>query len=256
MLSTNNHRHSNGSPKPHLKTNRIAMHLLMPFFILASTILNSGCAVTPSSIVNQPTTAKMPAPDATANNNGAIFSTSSYRPMFEDRRPRFIGDIVTINIIENTSATKANASDASKTGDASFNTDATLKDNVPFVGGLTSKLPFGKLASFSASGSNAYTDDANANASNRFTGSITATVIEVLPNGNLMVSGEKQIGLDKGTEFVRFSGIINPDTILQGNTIPSTKIADARIEYRTNSKIDGAQIASMFARFFLSMSPW
>jgi flagellar L-ring protein FlgH len=79
-------------------------------------------------------------------------------------------------------------------------------------------------------------------------------VIEVLPNGFLVVSGEKQISLDKGTEFVRFSGVVNPDTITIGNVVSSTKIADARVEYRTNSKIDAAEIASMFARFFLSIS--
>jgi flagellar L-ring protein precursor FlgH len=221
----------------------------------ASTLLFS-CAVTPTSIVNQPTTAKSPAPSNTQNNNGGIYSASSYRPMFEDRRPRFIGDIVTINITENTTATKANGSSASKEGEVGFQTDAKLGDNIPVIGGLVSRLPFAKLGSVSASSDISYTDDAAANARNVFNGSLTATVVDVLPNGNLVVSGEKQIGLDKGTEFIRFSGIINPDTISLGNTVPSTKVADARIEYRTNSKIDGAAIASIFARFFLSMSPW
>ena len=77
----------------------------------------------------------------------------------------------------------------------------------------------------------------------------------MLPNGYLMVSGEKQVSLDKGTEFVRFSGVINPDTITTGNFVTSTQVADARIEYRTNSKIDGAAVASMLARFFLSLAP-
>lgn len=224
--------------------------------LLTSTVLFSGCAVTPSSIVKQPTTAKVPAPSTNATNDGAIFSTSAYRPMFEDRRPRFVGDIVTINIIENTSATKAAASSSSKAGDVSFATDAKIGDNVPFIGGLISKLPFANKTSLSANSANSYDDAADLKSSNVFTGSVTTTVTEVLPNGNLMVSGEKQVALDKGTEFVRFSGVINPDTITQGNVVPSTKVADARIEYRTNSKIDAASVASIFARFFLSLSPW
>ena len=57
------------------------------------------------------------------------------------------------------------------------------------------------------------------------------TVIEVLPNGNLLVAGEKQIGINQGTEFIRFSGVVNPVTIQAGNTVSSTKVADARIEY-------------------------
>ncbi len=231
-------------------------HQLIIASVLSFTALSSGCAITPSSIVTQPTTAKAPVAAPTANNNGAIFSTAAYRPMFEDRRPRYVGDIVTINITENTSATKANGSSGSKEGDATFTTDAQVRNNVPIVGGLLSKAPFGNLTSFSANSANSYTDKAAGNSSNVFTGTITATVVDVLPNGNLVVSGEKQVALDKGTEFVRFSGVVNPDTITQGNFVPSTKVADARIEYRTNSKVDAAAIASVFARFFLSMSPW
>jgi flagellar L-ring protein precursor FlgH len=70
-----------------------------------------------------------------------------------------------------------------------------------------------------------------------------------------VVSGEKQIAFDRGSEFVRFSGVVNPDTIALGNNVPSTKVADARIEYRTNTQLDAAQVASILARFFLSFSP-
>ena len=224
--------------------------------VLCGMMLINGCSVTPTTVVNQPTTARTPQLNQNQYKNGSIYSASSYRPMFEDRRPRFIGDIVTINITENTTATKANGSSANKEGDVNFQTDAKIGDNTPVIGGLVSRLPFAKLGSASASSDISYTDDAAANARNVFNGSLTTTVIDVLPNGNLVVSGEKQVGLDKGTEFIRFSGVINPDTISLGNTVPSTKVADARIEYRTNSKIDGAAIASIFARFFLSMSPW
>lgn len=233
-----------------------ALRVLMITSILLLGSMFSACAITPSTIVKEPSTANAAAPATATTSNGAIFSASTYRPTFEDRRPRFVGDIVTINIIENTSATKANASSGSKQGDASFNTNAKIGDNTRPIGGLLAGLPFGNLASFAASSDNSFADKAAANSSNVFTGSITATVVEVLPNGNLIVSGEKQVALDKGTEFVRFSGVVNPDTITQGNFVPSTKVADARIEYRTNSKIDGAAIASIFARFFLSMSPW
>ncbi|MES2014098.1 MAG: flagellar basal body L-ring protein FlgH [Pseudomonadota bacterium] len=219
-------------------------------------ILFNGCAITPDSIVKQPTTARAYDPPATAANSGAIFNAKAYHPIFEDRRPRYIGDIVTINITENTTATKAGASSGSKSGAADFATNASIKSNVPIVGGVASKLPFGNLAAFSASSANSFADKAAENASNVFTGSITATVIEVLPNGYLVVSGDKQVSFDKGTEFVRFSGVVNPDTITLGNFVTSNKVADARIEYRTNSKIDAAAVASIFARFFLSITPW
>jgi flagellar L-ring protein FlgH len=209
-------------------------------FILSMMLIISGCSVTPDSIVKQPMTAKPQAANTATVTQGAIFNYAAYRPLFEDRRPRFIGDILTINIVENTSATKAGGSSASKDGQVNSSISSFLGVAVP-------------KATMRASSSLSYEDEAAANASNAFNGSITATVVDVLPNGNLVVSGEKQVSFDKGTEFVRFSGVVNPDTITVGNVVTSTKIADARVEYRTNTKIDAAEILSMFARFFLSM---
>ena len=92
--------------------------------------------------------------------------------------------------------------------------------------------------------------------SNNFTGTITVTEIEVYPNGNLLVSGEKQIGLKEGEEFVRFSGVVNPNTITSSNTVQSTQIADARIEYKANGFLDSAQVMGWLGRFFLTFLPF
>ncbi len=209
-------------------------------YIFFSTLLLSGCAIAPDSIVKQPMTAKPQATTTSTVKNGAIFNSAAYRPMFEDRRPRFVGDILTINIAENTSATKTGGSSGSKDGKVDSSISSFLGVAVP-------------KATLKASSALSYEDKADSNASNVFNGSVTATVIEVLANGNLVVSGEKQVSFDKGTEFVRFSGVVNPDTITAGNVVISTKVADARVEYRTNTKIDAAEVLSMFARFFLSM---
>ncbi|HSH71443.1 MAG TPA: flagellar basal body L-ring protein FlgH [Methylophilaceae bacterium] len=212
----------------------------LPFIGLLLVV--SGCAITPDSIIKQPNTARPPTASPPSASSGAIFNSSGYRPLFEDRRPRYVGDIVTINITENTSATKAGGSSASKDGKVDSGITAAFDKVVRKTG-------------FTADSELSYTDKAAANSSNVFTGSITASVVEVLPNGYLVVSGEKQISFDKGTEFVRFSGIVNPDSITLGNFVPSTKVADARIEYRTNSRIDASQVASIIARFFLSLAP-
>ena len=94
-----------------------------------------------------------------------------------------------------------------------------------------------------------------ASSSNNFNGFIGVTVIEVLPNGNLVVSGEKQIAFDRGAEFIRFSGVVNPDTVAAGNTVASAQVADARVEYRTNTRLDKADVMSQLTRFFLSALP-
>jgi flagellar L-ring protein FlgH len=225
-------------------SNSISKRFYDCVLILGATWLLSACAVTPSTIVKTPTTATPAAPTKVSVKTGAIYNAAAYKPLFEDRRARFIGDILTINIVENTTATKAGSSSGSKTGAVDASTTASV--------GLPIKLP---ATSLSATSSIKNDDKADGNNSNNFNGSITVTVIDVLENSNLVVSGEKQIALDKGTEFVRFSGVVNPDTITLGNVVTSTKVADARIEYRTNSKIDGAQIASILSRFFLSFIP-
>jgi len=239
MFNTNYRKACNASLLD-LSISRLSAHLFLMSTVLVASL--SGCAITPDSIVKQPLTAKPSATPPMAASNGAIFNSTAYHPLFEDRRPRFVGDIVTINITENTTATKAGGSSGSKDGKTDSSISSLFGHNVP-------------NASFGASSANSYADKAAANSSNVFTGSITATVVEVLPNGFLVVSGEKQVSFDKGTEFVRFSGVINPDSITPGNFVPSTKVADARIEYRTNSKIDAAEIASMVARFVLSLAP-
>jgi flagellar L-ring protein precursor FlgH len=81
------------------------------------------------------------------------------------------------------------------------------------------------------------------------------TVLDVLANGNLVVSGEKQIALDKSTEYIRFSGVVSPSAIV-GNTVSSVQVADARVEYRTNSHYDSAELTSELARFFQSLAPF
>ena len=211
-------------------------------FCLAMLVAASGCAVAPTSIVMQPTTATAPRTMPVAPSNGAIFQSASYRPLFEDRRARMIGDILTITIAEKTTAGKAGSASSSKSGSATA--------GIPKVFGTA--IP--ELAA-TASGSNKFDDKGAATSNNNFNGTIGVTVIDVLPNGYLVVSGEKQIGLDRGTEFVRFSGVVNPDTIVAGNNVSSTQVADARVEYRTNTHIDKTEMMGLLTRFFLSVIP-
>ncbi|SFV03033.1 flagellar basal body L-ring protein FlgH [Pseudoduganella namucuonensis] len=216
----------------------------MKSLILVTAVLAlAGCGTVPTTIVQQPTTARplspaqMPAPS-----NGAIFQAQLYRPHFEDRRARQVGDVINIVITERTSAVKAGTSSGNKTGSVNFGIPGPLQ---------------GKLGTnVATSAENTYGDADNQSASNTFTGTMGATVMEVLPNGNLIVVGEKQVAMNKGTEFIRFSGMVNPDTIGAGNSVLSTAVADARVEYRTNSQIDRAEMNSMVSRFFLSLLPF
>ncbi|WP_020166540.1 MULTISPECIES: flagellar basal body L-ring protein FlgH [Methylotenera] len=215
--------------------------LIARFILGASVVAMCSCAVTPDTSVKQPMTAKAGYIPLEAK-NGGIFNNAAYKPLFEDRRARAIGDIITIMITENTAASKQGSSSASKTGSIDASAGVFMGNVVP-------------NSSFTAANSNKHEDKSALNSGNTFSGTLSVTVIDVLANGNLVVSGEKQIALDKGNEFVRFSGVVNPDYIKLGNVVPSSQVADAHIEYRTNSRIDAAQVASILTRFFLSFIP-
>lgn len=205
----------------------------------------AGCGTTPSSIVQQPTTARPQAVPTQAAGNGAIYQAAAYNPLFEDRRARHVGDLLTIVINEKTQAGKKASSNAEKTGEIDSSISTVAKLPLKAFQGL----------GVNASSSVSYEDSSAINSSNNFTGNVSVTVIEVLPNGNLVVAGEKQIALDKGTEFIRLSGVVQPDTIQAGNTVLSSRVADARIEYRTSAKFDKAEMMGWLARFFLSFIP-
>ena len=218
--------------------------------LLPSSLLLGGCAQLPREpLVHQPMTARAdmqlrPA----APVNGAIYRTGfGSQALFEDRRPRYIGDILTILVSENVNASKNSAADASRSGSASLDLSVVPK----IFGSLISSSQDANVSS-----KNAMSAKGGANAKNTFNGVITVTVTDVLPNGNLLVSGEKQMLINQGTEFIRFSGVVNPRTVSANNTIASTQVADARIEYSAKGYIDEAQTMGWLQRIFLNVLPF
>lgn len=209
----------------------------------------AGCAAldtTPPAIVHQPMTARPLPIEAQPAPNGAIFRPQAARPLFEDRKPRYIGDILTINLVEKTSAKKNSAASASRKSDNSASIDTLTRLPLSGLSGL----------GLTASSDMSLEGEGSASADNTFSGMITVTVIDVFPNGNLLVSGEKQLAINQGREYIRFSGVVNPDTISAQNTVESTQVADARIEYVGSGYIDEAQRMGWLQRFFLNFLPF
>jgi flagellar L-ring protein precursor FlgH len=223
------------------------------FAALGLSLLLNGCAYLPHKpLVDGPTTAQ-PVPVASSAASGSIFQSGQamnygYQPMFEDRRPRNVGDTLTIVLQENVSASKSSSANASRDGSAGLSFEAMPR----FMNGLFA----GDRANTAITGNNDFTGRGGAAAQNTFSGTITVTVHQVLANGNLHVVGEKQIAINQGTEFIRFSGVVNPRTISGSNTVISTQVADARIEYVGNGYINEAQQMGWLQRFFLNLSPF
>lgn len=206
----------------------------------------AGCQSVPPTNVHQPMTAR-PAP-RTENPyaSGSIFNAGTARPLFEDRRARYVGDTLTINITENTSASTSSNSSANRT--------SSISAAVPTLSGLPGKN-FRGLA-LEAESANDFAGKGAAAAKNVFTGAITVTVVETLENGNLVVSGEKQIAIGHGQEYIRLSGVVNPSYITADNSIASSRVADARVEYKESGYISEAQVMGWLARFFLTFMPF
>ncbi len=223
---------------------------------LLACVLLAGCLATPRVAVLEPTTVRPEPTTATAaavaaarapQANGAIYHPSSHRGLFEDRRARLVGDLLTIQIQEKTTARSSSNSSLDRKGSV----DASIS-RLPFVKQASSLIP--KLGAAGDS-SNTFEGKGATGSENLFTGTITVTVVEVLPNGNLVVSGEKQVGINQNVEALRFSGVVNPATVLPGNLVSSTQVADARLEVRGRGDIDSAQTVGWLARFFLSFLP-
>jgi flagellar L-ring protein precursor FlgH len=214
--------------------------------MIFSTLVLGACTTVPPTNVHQPMTARpAPRPEALAA-TGSIYQAGVSRTLFEDRRARYVGDTMTIAIAESTNAATKSNTKASRA--------TSVSASVPTLTGLPGKSLQGM--GLSASGSNSLDGKGEAAANNVFTGNITVTVIEVLPNGNLLVSGEKQVSIGAGTEYIRLSGVVNPYYISAANTISSASVADARIEYKEAGVISEAQVMGWLARFFLTFLPF
>ena len=216
--------------------------------LLLATLLLAGCiTTTPSTSVHQPMTARPVAAAAAPRANGTIFQVgSSYQPLFEDRRARSVGDTLTINIVENTSADKKSNTTTNRSSDNNI--------SVPTVAGMPGKMFQGAI--LGATTDMKFSGDGETASNNVFTGTITVTVIDVYPNGNLLVSGEKQVGINHASEFIRFSGVVNPTYITSANSVNSVQVADARVEYRGTGQIENAQNMGWLSRFFLNVLPF
>lgn len=177
--------------------------------------------------------------------NGSIYQAAQYRPLFEDHRARLVGDTITVQIVERVSASARSTSTIEKKGELS---------------GSISALPLLSANSFARAGvsggsANTFSGKGGTENSNNFSGTITAMVQEVLPNGHLIVVGEKQIGVNDNVDVLRFSGQIDPRVIQPGNVVASAQIANVRVEQKGRGGQADAQQIGWLSRFFLTLMP-
>lgn len=181
---------------------------------------------------------------APLSDTGSIYQAGYDMRLFEDIRARRVGDILEVNLVERT--------DASKESDTAITKDTTTSVSVPTILGKDDPSILGYNFNSSLGSGHDFSGESESNQNNSLQGSISVHVVDVLPNGNLKIRGEKRISLNQGNEYVRVSGLVRPADINPDNSVDSTKIADATIMYTGEGAVADANKIGWLARFFVS----
>lgn len=171
--------------------------------------------------------------------DGAIYNRGTGMALFEDIKARRVGDILTVLLVEQTSGTKSS--------DTNLNQSTDIGIGVPSIGGRTYPEVTATLGS-----NNSFSGESGSSQSNRLNGSIAVTVVDVLPGGNLLVQGEKWIQINQGREYIRLHGIIRQRDVAPNNTILSTQVAEARIEYSGVGSTSHANVLGWVGKLLFS----
>ncbi|MEK9808126.1 MAG: flagellar basal body L-ring protein FlgH [Halieaceae bacterium] len=197
--------------------------------IVPFTLLLGACASKPPLEENSDFAPIRPLePSASALPTGSILGNSMHMSLFQGQRQWRVGDIITVVLNESTQASRNSSliTERKATNDAlsSSWTDALLTPN-GFWGDVRGDIDLTKAEI----GSEGVGTAAQANA---LSGVITAMVAEVMPNGNLIVEGRKQLSLTEGAEFIQIRGVVRSRDVQPDNTVSSMRMAQAQISYR------------------------
>ena len=215
--------------------------------IIASIFFINGCSTYVEEVNNKqfkPLTPSFEEFNRDEPSNGAIFSTSSTGLFSSDRRAKKVGDILSVTLSETFSSSKGAANSSAKADTIGAEVGPTgIMRNFAGLGGSASKT-------------NSFSGSMATSQSNSLSGTISATVVRVFPNGNLEIKGQKKLRITEGTEYIRLSGIIRPQDISTSNTVSSTKIAEAQIEYVGAGILDSASKPGWGSALFRAISPF
>lgn len=201
------------------------MKRLPSLVLLAATVTLVGCS-TPGPMASDPNFAPaMPMPRAAdVAPTGAIFRAGAADSLLSQNRNFQVGDVITVLLNEATQAARQQSTDLSRES-----TNTAIPQGITNRVAQSSSLLTGvnlNESTIESSGSGT----ANQRAS--LTGSVSVTVVEVLPNGSLVLRGEKQVTLSEGTEVIQVSGIVRANDVAPNNTVQSRRLANARFIYR------------------------
>lgn len=220
------------------------------YLLLAILFLLAGCYIHQPIKPNDPYYAPVIEPNQrpSPSTAGSLYRENTMVNLFEDGKARRIGDIITIVLRERTVSSKSSNIELTKDNEVSIPEAAGGAGTI-----LGSSLSASNLSLLTnLTGEREFTGEADADQSNNLQGNITVTVVDVYPNGNLLVRGEKWMTLNRGDEYIRISGLVRPDDVGPDNTVMSTKLANARISYAAKGELAESQEMGWLSRFFNS----
>jgi flagellar L-ring protein precursor FlgH len=235
-----------------------------PLLALLAALAAGGCVARYTTPDPAYAPARPSAEPANTVVSGSIYQQNTSIRLYEDVSPRRIGDVLTVVLVESTNATKEASTATKKENDIQLDNPTLfgVSPQVRVPGSLrTSRgpLPPGTTSlnmRVDASSAQEFSGSGTSKQSNSLKGAITVTVAEVLPNGNLVVRGEKIVAINDGDEYVRLQGIVRPQDIAPDNTVLSTKVANARISYGGSGTLADSNRHGWLSRFFLAVWPF
>ncbi len=214
--------------------------------VLAVALALVGCASTNQKpIADDPYYAPVypEAPPTKIAATGSMYQDSQASSLYSDIKALKVGDIITVILQESTKAKKSANNELKKGSDLTLDPIYAGGGNVTISG---SPIDLRYKDSMNTK------RESDADQSNSLSGSISANVMQVLNNGNLVIRGEKWITINNGDEFVRLTGIVRSQDIRPDNTIDSQRVANARIQYSGTGTFADAQKVGWLSQFFMS----
>ncbi|MDY6821470.1 MAG: flagellar basal body L-ring protein FlgH [Deferribacterota bacterium] len=204
--------------------------------VLLLEIFIAGCTknienIPPSTSYNREVDAYYDAMRENQNYGSLWTDTKTEGTLFLDYKARNIGDIVIVEIMENSSASNTNTTDASKTTTYDASVDTFL--GMPMDLGISNFLGMGEPfnPSVSAQTTNDFQGDGSKQKADQVQATVAARIVNILPSGNLVIEGSREIVVDQEKQYISVKGVIRQKDINAQNVVPSTAIADAQIYY-------------------------
>jgi flagellar L-ring protein precursor FlgH len=215
-------------------------HWLVTPMLLALCVIFTGCVTAPPEADYSATWPEPPS--STTAGNGAIYQAGHDVALFENATARRVGDTLTIRLNERTNASKSSSTTTSK--------ESSVDLPGPTIAGRPVTVNGTEVLQMGLENSTSFDGKGDSSQSNRLEGQVTVTVAQRLPNGNLLIRGQKWIAINQGKEYVRIQGIVRPIDIDPDNSVSSLKVADAMISYGGKGTLADANAPGLLTRFF------